>query len=105
VWLFFLLQHFRFPPLMPGCVVYQLQRKYGDEGWGGTMKEHKMGRKMINFLRIAFFDGDLVGLRKNGLILAIRRKSKAKRPHLPENKEEGSRKSLRVCLACRGRSQ
>ena len=48
------------------------------------------------------FDGDLVGLRKNGWILAIRRKSKAKRPHLPENKEKGSRNSLRVCLACRG---
>lgn len=38
------------------------------------------------------FDGDLVGLRKNGWILAIRRKSKAKRPHMPENKEEGSRR-------------
>ena len=48
------------------------------------------------------FDGDLVGLRKNGWILAIRRKSKAKRPHLPENKEKGSRKSLRVCYVCRG---
>ena len=87
---------------MPGCVVYQLQRKYGNGGWGETMKEHKMGRKMMNFLRIAFFDVDLVGLRKNGWILAIRRKSKAKRPHLPENKEKGSRKSLCVCLACSG---
>jgi hypothetical protein len=41
----FLLQHFRFPPLMPGCVVYQLQRKYGDEGWGGTMKKTQDGEK------------------------------------------------------------
>jgi hypothetical protein len=43
-------------------------------------KTHKMGRKMMNFLRIAFFDGDLVGLRKNGWILAIRRKSQEGSP-------------------------
>ena len=34
----------------------------------------------MNFLRIAFFDGDLVGLRKNGWILAIRRKSQEGSP-------------------------
>ena len=90
---------------MPGCVVYQLQRKYGDEGWGGTMKKTQDGEKNDELFMDSVFDGDLVGLRKNGWILAIRRKSKAKRPHLPENKEKGSRKSLRVCLACRGCGQ
>ena len=70
-------------------------------GWNYEKKTQD-GEKMINILRIAFFDVDLVGLRKNGWILAIRRKSKAKRPHLPENKEKGSRKSLCVCPACRG---
>ena len=30
------------------------------------MKKTQDGRKMMNFLWIAFFDVDLVGLRKNG---------------------------------------
>jgi hypothetical protein len=55
-------------------------------------------------LLIAFFDGDLVGLRKNGWILAIHRKPKAKSLVCPRTKKEGSRKSLRVCLAFLGYS-